>query len=114
MALDALAYAKHLEGAGVERRQAEAHAEAMNRYLLPDLATKADLLGLEERMDHRMQAMEQRMDQRMQAMEQRMQAMEQRLIAMFENRLHQVEIRMLGVVAAMLGLLFALLKFTPP
>jgi hypothetical protein len=84
MALDTLAYAKHLEDAGVDRRQAEAHAEAINRYLLPDLATKADLA-----------------------------AMEQRIVAAFENRLHQVEIRILGVVAAMLGLLFALLKFTP-
>jgi hypothetical protein len=93
--LDTLAYTKHLEQAGVERHQAEAHAEALNRYLLPDLVTKADLLGLEQRMEHRMQAME------------------QRLLAAFENRLHQVEIRMLGVVAAMLGLLFALLKFTP-
>jgi hypothetical protein len=80
MALDTLAYAKHLENAGIERR----HVEATNPYLLPDLATKADLAG-----------------------------MEQRLVAAFENRLHQVEIRILGVVAAMLGLLFALLKFTP-
>ena len=80
MTLDTLAYAKHLEDAGVERRQ----AEAINRYLLPDLATRADLAG-----------------------------MEQRLVATFENRLHQVEIRILGVIAAMLGLLFALLKFTP-
>ncbi|HEX2150718.1 MAG TPA: hypothetical protein VHG31_01815 [Stellaceae bacterium] len=84
MALDTLAYAKHLQDAGVERRQAEAHAEAINHDRLPDLATKADLA-----------------------------ATEQRIIAAFESRLHQVEIRMLGVVAAMLGLLFALLKFTP-
>jgi hypothetical protein len=84
MALDTLAYTKHLEDAGVERRQVEAHAEAINRYLLPELATKTDLTG-----------------------------MEQRLVAVFENRLHQVEIRIPGVVAAMLGLLFALLKFTP-
>jgi hypothetical protein len=84
MALDTLAYAKHLENAGIERRQAEAHVEAINPYLLPDLATKADLAG-----------------------------MEQRLVAAFESRLHQVEIRILGVVAAMSGLPFALLKFTP-
>ena len=83
MALDTPAYAKHLQDAGVERGQAEAHAGAINRYLLPDPATKVDLA-----------------------------AMEQRSIAAFESRLHQVEIRMLGVVAAMLGLLFALLRFT--
>ena len=76
MALDTPAYAKHLQDAGVERRQAEAHTEAINHYRLPDRAPKADLA-----------------------------ATEQRIIAAFESRLHQVEIRMPGVVAAMLGLL---------
>jgi hypothetical protein len=43
MAIDTLAYAKHLEGAGVPRPEAEAQAEALTRHVLPDLATKADL-----------------------------------------------------------------------
>jgi hypothetical protein len=50
MTLDTLAFAKHLQEAGVERPQAEAHAEAINRFMLPDLATKADLIALEHRL----------------------------------------------------------------
>lgn len=43
MAIDTLAYAKHLEAAGVQRAAAEAHAEALIQHILPDLATKSDL-----------------------------------------------------------------------
>lgn len=43
MAIDTLAFTKHLEGAGVQRPEAEAHAEALTRHILPDIATKADL-----------------------------------------------------------------------
>jgi hypothetical protein len=43
MAVDTLAYTKHLEGAGIERKIAEAHVEAINRHILPDLTTKQDL-----------------------------------------------------------------------
>lgn len=46
MTIDTLAYTKHLEQAGVERAQAEAFAEALHRFVLPDLATKADLAVL--------------------------------------------------------------------
>jgi hypothetical protein len=46
MALDTLAYAKHLEHAGIERPHAEALAEAMNAHVLPDLATRPDLENL--------------------------------------------------------------------
>jgi hypothetical protein len=46
MALDTLAYAKHLEQAGIVRAHAEALAEALNAHVLPDLATKPDLEDL--------------------------------------------------------------------
>ena len=59
-AFDTLTTARELEAAGVERRQAEAHAEALRRAVSADreqLATKADLAelradlaGLETRM----------------------------------------------------------------
>ena len=48
-----LAAARALEAAGVDRRQAEAHAEALREAATADrneLATKADLAGLEARM----------------------------------------------------------------
>jgi hypothetical protein len=43
MTIDTLGYTKYLEAQGVPRATAEAHAEAVNRYLFPQLATKADL-----------------------------------------------------------------------
>jgi len=43
MAVDTLAFAKHLEAAGVQREAAEAHAEALTQHILPDMATRADL-----------------------------------------------------------------------
>ena len=48
-----LAAARDLEAAGVDRRQAEAHAEALRQAATADrdeFATKADLAALEARM----------------------------------------------------------------
>jgi hypothetical protein len=44
--IDTLSYVKRLEAAGVERKTAEAHAEALNMTVVPQLATKADLKEL--------------------------------------------------------------------
>jgi hypothetical protein len=41
--VDTLAYVKDLEANGVDRRQAEAHATAMSKHIMPELATKADI-----------------------------------------------------------------------
>ena len=46
MAFDTLAYVKRLETAGIDRREAEAHAEAINETLRPDIATRTDLDAL--------------------------------------------------------------------
>jgi hypothetical protein len=43
MTLDTLEYMKRLEAAGVDRRQAEAHAQAVRDTVAPQLATKSDL-----------------------------------------------------------------------
>ena len=51
MAIDTLAYTKHLEAAGVPRAEAEAQAEALTQHVLPDLAT-ADLEQAIERLKH--------------------------------------------------------------
>jgi hypothetical protein len=42
MAIDTLAYVKSLEAAGVDRRAAEAHAEALAQHVVPDLTTQAN------------------------------------------------------------------------
>ena len=60
---DALACARKLREAGVEAKQAEAHAEAA-RTIRAGLATKADLDSLETRFDARLVALEMRFDAR--------------------------------------------------
>jgi hypothetical protein len=46
MTIDTLEYVKRLEAAGVDRRQAEAHAAAVRDTVAPQLATKADIDGV--------------------------------------------------------------------
>ena len=43
MTIDTLEYAKRLEAGGVDRKQAEIHAEALRASLSTQLATKQDL-----------------------------------------------------------------------
>jgi uncharacterized membrane protein YdfJ with MMPL/SSD domain len=50
MTIDTLEYVKKLEAAGIDRRQAEAHAEALRDAATDQLATKADLTELEMRL----------------------------------------------------------------
>jgi hypothetical protein len=40
-----------IENAGVARPKAEAHAEAVSRYIIPDPATKADLAMLKRELE---------------------------------------------------------------
>jgi hypothetical protein len=46
MKIDTLEYVKKLEAAGVDRKQAEAHAQALRSVVVPDLTTKQDLRDL--------------------------------------------------------------------
>jgi hypothetical protein len=89
MTIDTLAYAKELEAAGVARQAAEAHAIALTRHVLPDLATKADLdraiERLENRIDHAVEQSEHRLTGRVFGM-------------------------VLGIVGVMNAILFALLR----
>lgn len=48
--VDTLSVAKRLIAVGVERRQAEAHAEAIRDAMAENAATKADVAGLETRL----------------------------------------------------------------
>jgi len=90
MAIDTLAYCKALEAAGVDRRTAEAQAQAMVNHFLPDLVTKADLSAVETRLEHAIQLAVERS--------------EHRLTVRFFGM-------MLGVNGLMNGILFALLRF---
>ena len=61
---DTLRAVRDLEAAGIDRKQAEAHAEALRQAATADrdeLATKTDLDALEARMNARFEALEGRM-----------------------------------------------------
>ena len=51
---DSLGYVRRLQEAGVSRDVAEAHADAVKDYLLEELATKRDLVDLENRLTIKM------------------------------------------------------------
>ena len=51
MTIDTLSYVKRLEGAGVDRKVAEAQAEALRDDVVPQLATRADLDRLGDRLE---------------------------------------------------------------
>ena len=82
MTIDTLAYSKALEAAGVERSAAEAPAEALAKYVLPDLVTKADLTATKVDLEHAMERLE-----------------------------HRLTLRLIGIVGAFDAALFALLRF---
>ena len=63
-AFDTLTTARELEAAGVERRQAEAHAEVLRRAVSADrdeFATKADLAGVRDELRADLAGLEARM-----------------------------------------------------
>jgi hypothetical protein len=64
MTIDTLGYVKRLESAGIDRRHAEAHAEAMRDQVAPQLATDAALKALGTDLDSRIKAVADRLDNR--------------------------------------------------
>jgi hypothetical protein len=51
MTIDTLEYVKELEAAGVDRKQAEAHAAALRRAAASDLPSKEDFTNMRARVD---------------------------------------------------------------
>ena len=67
MPIDTLEYVKRLEAAGVDRRQAEAHAAAIRDTLAPQMATEASLQAVADRLDNRISAVAAQLDNRISA-----------------------------------------------
>jgi hypothetical protein len=53
MTIDTLEYVKELEAAGLDRKQAEAHAAALRKAISGEVATKSDVDGAANRLDGR-------------------------------------------------------------
>ena len=77
MTIDTLEYVKKLEAAGVERKLAEAHAEALREAVAREVATKADVdagvLRLDNRIDTSAQGLRADFETRFQKIEAKLQ-----------------------------------------
>jgi hypothetical protein len=100
MTIDTLAYAKALEAAGLDRRDAEAQVAALVSYVLPDLVSRDDLQQAVDKLGHEL----------------RMTRDDLKLT--IEKAVHQQSWRLFGMVFAVVslldGILFALLRVVPP
>jgi hypothetical protein len=101
MAFDTRAYAKRLKKAGIKRKEARAHAEAMSRYVRPELAMKSSITALQQSATADLLALEQRIDRRLTWLERRP-----------EMPIPHTQIQAFGIMALTLGILFALGKLT--
>ena len=112
MAFDTLAYMKRLEAGGIGRAQAEAHAEAVNDYLRPDLATKDDIATLRGAMESLRGETQGEMRLLRAEGHADMAGLEQRMVGAISTLRHDManrEARLIGIIAAMLGVLFGLI-----
>ena len=103
---DTLSYARRLKAAGVDEAQAEAHAEAVRDAITQNVVTKADLDGLEARIEKRFAALETQFEKRFANLE-----------TQFEKRFAALEVRLVrlvfAVAAGQAALIVALLKLLP-
>jgi len=121
VALDTLAYVRHLESAGVPRAQAEAHAEAVASFAGDTLATKRDLLEVEARLRAEIRELDSRLSGRIDLQDaglsgrmDQLQARMEQAEARFNARMEQLEGRMTiklgGMLVAAVGLVAVLVK----
>ena len=101
MAIDTLGFSKYLEEHGVARAQAEAQAEAANRFLFPQLATGAEL-------DRAKTELKSDIGQ----LKSDLAGAEARLHTEIAKLEATTTMRTLAIVGALNAALFALLKFT--
>ena len=105
-AFDTLSVAKRLIAVGVERRQAEVHAEAIRDAMAENAATKADVAGLETRITAEVASLETRITAEVASLETRITAE----VANLNTRIAELKVTMLLAVFGAAGLLFAALK----
>jgi hypothetical protein len=100
MTIDTLEYANRLEAAGVDRKQAEAHAKAIRDTLAPQLATKADLALLEQKLDAKIDTAVARLEAKIDALGNRLYGKIGASRAHFEMLLWK---RTAGIIATVIG-----------
>ena len=107
MTIDTLEYVKKLEAAGVDRKAAEARAEALRASIEDELATKADILRLETSI-HRLEArLEGKISEFKTELESKISALEGKF-ADFKAEMMKYLVAQTFVI---IGVVFALLRF---
>jgi hypothetical protein len=118
MTIDTLEYVKKLEAAGVDRKAAEAHAEALRASIEDELATKADILRLETTTKgeiHRLEAGIHRLEASTKSETHRLEARISEFKTDLEGKLAEFKAEMMKYMIAqtflIVGVVFALLRF---
>jgi hypothetical protein len=104
VALDTLAYVRHLESAGVPRAQAEAHAEAVASFAGDTLPTKRDLLGVEARLRAEIRELDIRLSGRMDLQDAGLNAPIEQLEGRMTIKLGGMLVAAVGIVAVLVKL----------
>jgi hypothetical protein len=102
---DSLGYAKRLRDRGVPNDQAEAHAEAARDFIMPEIATKADVLALKTDL----LATEQRLQTEFHT---RITALETKLDSKIDNLALRLTVRLGAMIVVAIGALATLLKLS--
>jgi hypothetical protein len=106
MSIDTLEFAKELEAAGLDRKQAEAHAAALRKAIEKEIASKQDVEGaanrVEQKLGARIHELEVRFDKRIHDLEVKFEQLQARV---------QVLTWMVGFnLAATMAILWKLLR----
>lgn len=121
MPIDTLAYVKRLEAAGLERRLAEAHAEAWRDEIAEQVASKRDLDGAEDRLDKKIDATAERLDKKIDEAADRLDLLIDKSTVRLDEKIERLAVRVDGRfqllqwmiatnIAVMLAVLWRLLK----
>jgi DNA anti-recombination protein RmuC len=86
MSIDTLEFAKELEAAGLDRKQAEAHAAALRKAIEKEIASKQDVEGAANRV-------EQKLGARIHELEARFDKLIHELEVRFDKRIHDLEVK---------------------
>jgi hypothetical protein len=116
-AFDTLGYAKRLRDAGISTEQAEAHAEAARDFVMAELVTKPDLLGVRQDIEairlgvrQDIEAVRRELDTSIGAVRSDLLVTRQQLESAMDNLGLRLTIRLGGMVALAVAILATIIK----
>jgi molecular chaperone GrpE (heat shock protein) len=105
-AFDTLGYARRLRDTGISTEPAEAHAEAARDFVMAELVTKPDLLGIRQDIE----AIRRELDTSIQAVRSDLLVTKQQLESALDNLGLRLTIRLGGMVAIAVAILATVIK----